>query len=108
MSSRSSLSAIDPRIAHLVDQLTGAADLQRIVLFGSRARGDAEDRSDIDLAIEAPRLTREEWFQLMDCVEAAETLLPIQVIRFEEASPHLQDEINREGVVLYERSSNMS
>ncbi|HEV2916259.1 MAG TPA: nucleotidyltransferase domain-containing protein [Candidatus Babeliales bacterium] len=30
--------------------------IEKIILYGSRARGDTRDRSDIDLAIECPLL----------------------------------------------------
>ena len=77
--------------------------IERVVLFGSRARGDHDERSDIDLAIECPSASRESWQQICDQVDETRTLLFIDLIRLENTSDALRDRINREGIVLYER-----
>ncbi len=41
-------------------QLRDLPFIEKIVLFGSRARGDNKPRSDIDLAIVCPQATPEE------------------------------------------------
>ncbi len=88
----------------LVGRLAAQPRVQRIWLFGSRARGDARDRSDIDLAIEAPHANRREWLDVCRLVEEeAETLLPIDVIRVEEAPDRLREQVRAEGRVLFER-----
>ncbi len=58
--------------------------LERIVIFGSRARGDYEDESDIDIAIIVHGLTRELKNQILDMVVEIELkyLQPISVIIF--------------------------
>ena len=74
-----------------------------ILLFGSRARGDADDRSDIDLAVKAPAVSDEDWLKLLGKVEEQPwTLLHVDLVRWEESSPRLREAIAREGVVLYE------
>ncbi len=78
--------------------------VRRVVLFGSRARGDHGPRSDVDLAVEAPEADRRAWLDLVHQLEAAETLLFVQVIRLETASPALRARILREGVTLYDQS----
>ena len=78
--------------------------VEKIILFGSRARGDEQERSDIDIAIAGPGITREEWLEMREYVEEnAETLLFIDLVRFETASDQMKDSMDREGVVLYER-----
>jgi uncharacterized protein len=78
--------------------------VDQIILFGSRSRGDAEERSDIDLTIAAPSATAAQWQELTDAVEELGTLLHIDLIRYEEAPPELLSNIRKEGTVLYERS----
>ena len=39
-----------------IERLVTAAQPTRIILFGSRARGDADDRSDVDLLVIKPRV----------------------------------------------------
>ena len=76
--------------------------LEKVILFGSRARGDNRERSDIDLAIAG---------ELANCIEfslAAEeeisTLLMFDfVIIGKTLSPELKAAIEKDGVILYEK-----
>ena len=77
-------------------------DLDKVILFGSRARGDNQERSDIDLAITG---------ELADCIEfslAADedipTLLEFDfVIIDENLSAELREAIEKDGIILYEK-----
>lgn len=40
------------------------SDVHRVILFGSRARGDDQERSDIDLAVDAPDMDVVMWDKL--------------------------------------------
>lgn len=98
---------LDPQIQNDLVQIAAAMpEVSKLILFGSRARGDADERSDIDIAVEASGLSREKWLRLLDEVEEVNTLLPIDVIRFEEAAEALKENIVREGKILYARSEN--
>ncbi len=74
--------------------------ISKVVLFGSRARGDYQRASDIDLAVEGTNVI---GFTL-DVKDKTSTLLDFDVINLQD---DLQDtfrqEIIREGVVLYEK-----
>lgn len=76
-----------------------------IWLFGSRARGNAEERSDIDLAISCPLATDKNWLEILEIIENAETLLKIDCVRFDKLPPTslLRINIQQEGIVLYEK-----
>ena len=72
----------------------------RVMLFGSRARGTAEEKSDIDLAVwgcpDFPhledRLDNELW-----------SLIRLDVVDMDESSSHeLLEEVLKDGKVLYE------
>ena len=80
-------------------------EVDRVVLFGSRARGDAGERSDIDLAIEAPRADARAWDRVHVTVDGMPTLLRVDVIRLDQASPEFRDEVLRDGVVLFARDA---
>ena len=84
-------------------QLQKFLQIERIYLFGSRARGDAGPRSDIDLAIACPQATPIIWADICEAIDGADTLLKIDAIRLEEASPELAQRILAEGRLLYER-----
>lgn len=71
-----------------------------MILFGSRARGDNHERSDIDLAIQGGNTTR---FSL-DADDEVYTLLFFDIVDLEKpVQPELLKEIERDGVVLYEK-----
>lgn len=81
--------------------------VQALWLFGSRARGTARERSDIDLAILCPGATAQDWDRVAEIVEAADTLLSIDAVRFDtlpEGDP-LRQAILRDRQVLLERAA---
>ena len=80
--------------------------VEKIILFGSRARGDYLEKSDIDLAILCPTATDRDWWVIQDCVENADTLLKIDCVRLETlpADSALKKNILSEGIVLYEKN----
>jgi predicted nucleotidyltransferase len=91
---------------HVVaEELKRFPEVERIVLFGSRARGDAPPRADIDLAVACPEADAACWSDIVEAAEAAPTLLQIDLIRMERAPSELLDRIAREGRVLYERGN---
>ena len=45
---------IDTIVATMVERIADGFDPERILLFGSRARGDAKDWSDVDLLVVMP------------------------------------------------------
>lgn len=60
------------QIQAAVDRLVMAAHApSQVILFGSYARGDADEKSDVDLLVieeEAPTDPGEEWMRLCDAV----------------------------------------
>ena len=79
--------------------------VEKIVLFGSRARGDSQDRADIDLAISCSDLGVKEWQEILDIIDNADTLLKIDCIKFDDLNENsdLKKAIIQQGIVLYER-----
>lgn len=90
----------------LIKQLRGIArrypEIQAVLLFGSRAHGDYNHLSDIDLAIKAPNLAQKDWLLLTEQIEnELDTLLKIDLILYEQVSKELQEQINQCYQVLY-------
>ena len=74
--------------------------LNRVILFGSRARGDFRERSDIDLAVSGGHIAA---FSL-DVDEETDTLLQYDVVNLDvPVDTALLENIQREGVTLYEK-----
>ena len=74
--------------------------VERVVLFGSRARGDNRERSDIDLAVFGlpPSLAS----RFRQALEDLPTLLSFDLVCVDErTAPALLENISREGVTLY-------
>jgi predicted nucleotidyltransferase len=96
-------------MSNIVDRLTKDISrfpsVEKIILYGSRARGDAEERSDIDIAVVCPNATDREWVDIWCVVDDAQTLLSIDLVRLDTASEKLRGNVLREGKVLYERTS---
>jgi predicted nucleotidyltransferase len=92
-----------PVLDQIVASLAARPSVRRVILYGSRARGDNAERSDIDLAVEAPEATLREWSDIEESVENARTLLAIDLVRLDEASEEFRSRVCEEGKVLYER-----
>ena len=78
--------------------------VQKIALFGSRAKGTNSARSDIDLAIDCPKATPIDWNAIMNIVENADTLLKIDCVRLDTIqSARFKEAILENHVILFER-----
>lgn len=75
-------------------------NVAKVILFGSRARGDFKRTSDIDLAVSGGNFDR---FAL-DVDEETSTLLTFDIVDLDrEMQPELRESIEKEGVPLYEK-----
>ena len=89
--------------AHVLEEIKELAvkyEIGKVVLFGSRARGDYRDRSDIDLAVSGGKI---DLFSLA-VEEETSTLLKYDVVNLEgSVQRELLDSIEKEGILLYEK-----
>jgi predicted nucleotidyltransferase len=78
----------------------------RLLVFGSRARGDARERSDFDLAVVAPGMPRSAWSRFaLDVEDDIPTLCGVDLLLLDDTiSLPLRTRIQDEGVVIYERA----
>lgn len=88
------------KVRDKIIELAKKHGVEKVILFGSRARGDNWERSDIDLAISGGDRVR---FTLdVDEIEIVPTLLMFDVVDLDEpCNEELLDSIWRDGVVLY-------
>ena len=93
-------------LKQVIDTASRCIDPERIILYGSRARGSGRATSDYDVAF-VGLLRPQNWSRfVLDLDENAETLLPFDLMRYEDASRALRSHIDQDGVILYERSEN--
>lgn len=92
---------LDPKLVDEIVRFARACNLDRVILFGSRARGDNHERSDIDLAVfggDARLFNR----YVNECTR---TLLKFDVIDLErDLDDEFRDSIEREGIVIHEKA----
>ena len=74
--------------------------VEKVVLFGSRARGTNTERSDVDLAVYGGDFDSFYW----NITENVNSLLSFDVINADKnISDELKREIARDGIVIYEK-----
>lgn len=75
-------------------------NIDRVVLFGSRAKETYTERSDIDIAVSGGDFDAFYW----DIKENAHSLLMLDVVNMDEnISDDLKSEIKKDGVTIYEK-----
>ena len=81
-------------------ELAQKYDLQKVILFGSRARGDFQRASDIDLAVSGGNVA----MFAVDVEEETSTLLQFDVVDLDmNLQEKLLESIREEGIILYEK-----
>jgi predicted nucleotidyltransferase len=89
-------------IQAMIDLAQTYHSIQKIMLFGSRARGDHHETSDIDLAIWSTE-SISEFVYILE--EQLPTLLEFDISHMEEVeNPLFIEQVLKEGIVLYEKS----
>ena len=91
---------IKQQVIHEIQNLAQKYEVRKVILFGSRARGDYKRTSDIDLAVRGGDIPR---FRL-DIEEETSTLLKFDIVDLDsQMQDELRESIRREGKVLYEK-----
>ena len=81
-------------------ELAKKHNLKKVILFGSRARGDFQRASDIDLAVSGGNVA----MFAVDVEEETSTLLQFDVVNLDlDLQDKLLESIKKEGLVLYEK-----
>ena len=91
---------IDDSIERDIISIAIKNDIKKLILFGSRARGDFKRTSDIDLAVEGGNISA----FAVQVDEEVSTLLEFDIINLDgRVQKELLESIRREGVLLYEK-----
>ena len=93
-------------ITKLVEHISAFPSVQKIILYGSRAKGTHTTFSDIDIAVAGVK-DRREWLHILCLADVEDnrvpTLLKIDLVQLEHVDPAVQQSIMDEGQILYER-----
>lgn len=91
---------IPERVEREIVMFAKKHSVMKVVLFGSRARGDNTERSDVDIAVYGGEFDSFFW----DIKENVHSLLMFDVVDVDSGiSDELKNEIDRDGVVIYEK-----
>jgi predicted nucleotidyltransferase len=92
---------LSDRIIADLEKLALEYGVVKIILFGSRSRGDNSEKSDVDIAVYGCR----DFVNFkLDVEEKVWTLLTFDIVNMDnEISEELAGEIRRDGVVIYEK-----
>ena len=91
---------IDDSIEQDIISIAIKNDIKKLILFGSRARGDFKRTSDIDLAVEGGNISA----FAVQVDEEVSTGLEFDIINLDgRVQKELLESIRREGVLLYEK-----
>ena len=90
---------IKPIVIEEICDIARKYNVQKVILFGSRARGNFKEKSDIDLAVQGGDFIR----FMLDVNEETSTLLKFDIVNLdEEIQNELRESIKKEGKIVYE------
>lgn len=97
---------ISPPLQSLIQKIIEITKPTKLILFGSRARGDHRANSDVDLCVMKKSCSEDDWNSLLISIQDdPHTLLKVDLVEFETLSKVYQDEISKNGVILYGSNS---
>jgi len=81
--------------------------VKRAILYGSRARGDFHEGSDIDIAIDGPSMTSSEFAKVWNAIDDLPIIYTLDIIHLQSTTnPSLLNAVNQDGKVVYSRAPN--
>lgn len=100
---KATLETMERVMVYLRKKGKAVPSIKKILLFGSRARGDYRPLSDFDVAVVAPEMSPSDWAQFaIDVREECPTLCGVDILRLDEQTPEeLLRNIMTEGSVVY-------
>ena len=91
---------------HIAQQLKDFFDnydfIDKVVIFGSRAKHTANPKSDIDLCIYSLEMSDEQFSKLRFELDELPILYKLDIVHFEKVNRELQDNVEKDGKLLYQ------
>jgi predicted nucleotidyltransferase len=101
------LDKVSPLAHDVLDFLSLLAShkhVERLIVFGSRANGDFEVYSDLDLAVDAPALPWLDWLKMKEyAVYDLNTFIAISLVHYATNPQKLKNRITNTGIIIYEQ-----
>jgi predicted nucleotidyltransferase len=100
------ISPISSPIVIFLENIAKQKSVCKIIIFGSRALGDFEKYSDIDIAVDAPEMTKHEWLKLKEyAIYDLNSFIKVSLVNYATNPVKLKERINQTGKIIYERQS---
>ncbi|HON15322.1 MAG TPA: nucleotidyltransferase domain-containing protein [Spirochaetota bacterium] len=77
--------------------------VERVLIYGSRAKGNYSKGSDIDITIVAPEMNFSEYLRLYSMLEDLEIPYMLDVTKYEMLEDNIKEHIKRVGQEIYNR-----
>lgn len=96
------ISPLPSSVIEFIWYLSKNNNVIRLIVFGSRANADFTKYSDLDLAIDAPSITKLEWLKIKEyAFYDVRTVIQISLIHFNTNPIRLQNQIVNTGKIIY-------
>lgn len=84
----------------MIDTFKKYSSVEKVYLFGSRARGDYEDISDIDIAVKS---NDDITLKLLRELDELRCILTFDVVDFNGVGKELKENIERDKIIIYKK-----
>ncbi len=91
---------MDKSLKKAIFGLSAYEQVKWVKLFGSRARGDNEKRSDYDIAIDFDHTGEKNWLDIEEDLQEA-TLLPMDIIDYRTVKGDVKKHIDVQGKIIF-------
>ncbi|ATD60401.1 hypothetical protein CNX70_09575 [Janthinobacterium svalbardensis] len=99
------ISPLPDEAIEFLEDLSQRDSVETLIIFGSRACGDYEKYSDIDLAVIASSFVKEDWIMLRaKATYDVRVFFRISIVNFLSNPIRLQKRIYENGEIVYEKS----
>lgn len=79
-------------------------NIEKVILFGSKARNDYKYNSDIDLAVIFTSNDNDNYIKLLTKLENLNTLYKFDIIDYSKITNiKLKEEIDKDGIIIYKK-----
>ncbi len=100
------ISPLSENVIAFLTTISRNEKVDRMIVFGSRAFGDYEKYSDLDLAIDAPNMTRLEWLKLKEfAIYDLNAFIKVSLVHYSTNPINLKNRIIQTGKIIYARQS---